>query len=169
MPRQRKWFAARIAFELHSQEAAIRRQPCCGTWALWDSTDAGLSISTGTSTGSRSASSPPAPITWSLWTVKEVGRIPDCGGWGVHGKGSAQAKAVDVATAAGAKAGYVCLHTAADGFSRLAFIETLSDEKAVSAIGFMHRARGWFAGRRITHIQRIVTDNVPASAPKTSR
>jgi hypothetical protein len=63
----------------------------------------------------------------------------------------------------------VFLHIAGDGFSRLACTEALSDEKAVTAIGFMHRARVWFAARWITHIQRIVTDNVPASAPKTSR
>lgn len=33
--------------------------------------------------------------------VKKVGRIPNGGGWRVQGKGSAQAKAVAVATAAG--------------------------------------------------------------------
>lgn len=30
---------------------------------------------------------------------------------------------------------------------------------AVTAIGFMHRARVWFAAHGIDHIQRIVTDN----------
>jgi transposase InsO family protein len=64
-----------------------------------------------------------------------------------------------VGTAAGAKAGYVFLHTTLDGFSRLAYTEALPDEKTVTAIGFMHRARVWFAAHGITHIQRIVTDN----------
>jgi transposase InsO family protein len=63
------------------------------------------------------------------------------------------------ATKAGTRAGYVYLHTAVDGFSRLAYTEALPDEKAVTAIGFMHRARVWFAAHGIIHIQRIVTDN----------
>lgn len=48
--------------------------------------------------------------------VKKVGRIPDGGGWRVHGKGRTQAKAVAVATAAGTRAGYVYLHSAVDGY-----------------------------------------------------
>jgi transposase InsO family protein len=48
---------------------------------------------------------------------------------------------------------------AVDGFSRLAYTEALPDEKAVTAIGFMHRARAWLAAHGIIHIQRIVTDN----------
>lgn len=80
--------------------------------------------------------------------VKKVGRIPDGGGWRVHGKGSPQAKAVASATRAGTRAGYVYLHSAIDGFSRLAYTEALADEKAVTAIGFMHRARVWFAAPR---------------------
>ena len=71
----------------------------------------------------------------------------------------AAAKAVVAATKAGTRAGYVYLHTAVDGFSRLAYTEALPDEKAVTAIGFMHRARVWFAAHGIIHIQRIVTDN----------
>ncbi|GFH01929.1 hypothetical protein MHIP_24120 [Mycolicibacterium hippocampi] len=91
--------------------------------------------------------------------VKKVGRIPDGGGWRVHGKGSAQAKAVASATTAGTRAGYVYLHSAVDGYSRLAYTEALDDERAVTAIGFVHRARVWFAAHGINHIQRIVTDN----------
>ena len=37
------------------------------------------------------------------------------------------------------------LHSAVDGFSRLAYTEALTDEKASTAIGFMHRARVFFA------------------------
>jgi hypothetical protein len=46
-----------------------------------------------------------------------------------------------------------------DGYSRLAYTEALPDEKAATAIGFMHRARVFFAAHGIVHIQRIVTDN----------
>lgn len=91
--------------------------------------------------------------------VKKVGRIPEGGGWRIHGRGSVQVKGVERAKAAGTRAGYVYLHSAVDGFSRLAYTEALDDERAVTAIGFMHRARVWFAAHGITHIQRIVTDN----------
>jgi transposase InsO family protein len=42
---------------------------------------------------------------------------------------------------------------------RLAYTEALDDEKATTAIGFMHRARAWLAVHGITQIERIVTDN----------
>jgi transposase InsO family protein len=90
---------------------------------------------------------------------KEGGTHTGRRGWRVHGKGSAQAKAVAAATAAGARAGYVFLHTAVDGYSRIAYTEALPDEKATTAIGFMHRARVWLAAHGITRIERIVTDN----------
>lgn len=65
--------------------------------------------------------------------VKKVGRTPDGGGWRVHGM--ARAKAVALATAAGTRAGYVYLHFAADGYSRLTYTEALTDEKAITASG----------------------------------
>jgi transposase InsO family protein len=91
--------------------------------------------------------------------VKKAGRIPDGGGWRVHGRGSAQHKANDRAKAAGARAGYVYLHSAIDGFSRLAYTEHLPDETARTAIGFWARARAFFAVHGITRITRVVTDN----------
>ncbi|WP_328435373.1 IS481 family transposase [Nocardia puris] len=91
--------------------------------------------------------------------VKKVGRIPDGGGWRVHGKGSAQARTVGRAKKKGARAGYVYLHSAVDGYSRLAYTEALTDEKAATAIGFTHRARAFFAAHGIRFIERIVTDN----------
>jgi hypothetical protein len=92
-------------------------------------------------------------------TRAEVGRIPEGGGWRAHGKGFDQAKAVERAKAAGARAGYVYLHSAVDGYSRLAYTEALTDEKASTAVGFMHRARVFFAAHGIGHINRIITDN----------
>lgn len=91
--------------------------------------------------------------------IKKVGRIPDGGSWRVHGRGSDQAKKVERVKTTGARAGYVYLHSAVDGFSRLAYTEVLADEKASTAIGFMHRARVFFAAHGITHIHRVVTDN----------
>ena len=45
----------------------------------------------------------------------------------------------------GARAGYTYLHTAIDGFSRLAYTEALDDEKASTTIGFFCRARASMA------------------------
>src|SRR5829696_2466222 len=71
--------------------------------------------------------------------VKKVGRIPDGGGWRTHGRGSDHHRAVDRAKVAGARAGYVYLHSA--------------------VVGFWARARAWFAAHGITGITRMVTDN----------
>jgi hypothetical protein len=61
--------------------------------------------------------------------------------------------------ARGSRTGYVYLHSAIDGYSRLAYTEALGDEKAITAVAFLGRARGWFAAHGITGIERIVTDN----------
>lgn len=91
--------------------------------------------------------------------VKKVGRIPDGGGWRAHGRGSAADKAAQRAKAKGARAGYVYLHSAVDGYSRLAYTEHLPDEKAITTIGFFHRARAFFAAHGIRRLVRVVTDN----------
>ncbi|WP_433711128.1 IS481 family transposase [Nocardia sp. CA-084685] len=91
--------------------------------------------------------------------IKKVGRIPDGGGWRTHGRGSDHAKAVARAKTHGTRTGYVFLHTAVDGYSRLAYTEALPDEKATTAIGFVFRARAFFAAHGIDRIERIVTDN----------
>ena len=91
--------------------------------------------------------------------VKKVGRIPDGGGWRIHGRDSDQAKTVGRAKSAGARRGYTYLHSAVDGFSRLSYTEPLSDEKGATAAAFLARAKAWFAAHGITHIHRIVTDN----------
>lgn len=91
--------------------------------------------------------------------VTKVERIPDGGGWRTHGRGSHHAKAVDRTKTRGARAGYVYLHSAVDGFSRLAFTETLADEKATTTIGFWACARAFFAAHGIARITRVATDN----------
>ena len=110
--------------------------------------------------------------------VKKVGRIPDGGGWRTHGRGSTQAKTVERAKTAGSRAGYVYLHSAVDGFSRLAYTEALADETAKTAVGFWARSQAWFAAHGITRITRVITDNgswsnapevFPTSEPMTSR
>jgi transposase InsO family protein len=91
--------------------------------------------------------------------VKKVGRIPEGGGWRMHGRDSAEHRAVDRAKTAGAKAGYTYLHSAVDGFTRLAYTEAHDNETAATAIGFLFRARVFFAAHAITRFTRVVTDN----------
>lgn len=94
--------------------------------------------------------------------VKKVGRIPDGGGWRAHGRGSAQALAADRAKSKPGnrqRPGYSYLHSAIDGFSRLAYTEALPNETAATAISFWARARAWFTAHGIDQITRVVTDN----------
>jgi len=86
--------------------------------------------------------------------VKKLGRIPKGGGWRVHGR------VARPATHARRKAaiGYAFIHSAVDGYSRLAYSEGLSNEQAITAIGFWHRARAFFARHGI-EIERVLTDN----------
>src|SRR5665648_327695 len=82
-------------------------------------------------------------------------------------KRRASDKAARRAKAKGARAGYVYLHSAVDGFSRLAYTEHLPDEKATTTIGFFHRARAFFAAHGITRLVRVITDNGPNYTAKT--
>ena len=91
--------------------------------------------------------------------IKKVGVIPDGGGWRMHGRGSAHAKTVDRGKKRGTRTGYVYLHSIVDGFSRLAYTEALSDEKGVTAVGFINRAKAFFAAHGIARFTRVVTDN----------
>lgn len=81
--------------------------------------------------------------------VKKFGKIPPGGGWRIHGRGNV------VRTR---KVGHTFLHEAVDDHSRIAYAEFLADETAVTSLGFMMRARQWFADRGIT-IQAVMTDN----------
>ena len=82
--------------------------------------------------------------------VKKLGRIPDGGGWRVHGR----------AARPGRKRGqgYTYLHTALDDHSRLAYSELLTDERQETAAAFWIRAAAHFASCGIT-VARVLTDN----------
>ena len=62
--------------------------------------------------------------------------------------------------------GWEFAHVAIDDASRVAYVEILHDERAVSAQAFLIRARAWFADRGVT-IQRILTDNGSCYVAKT--
>jgi transposase InsO family protein len=50
------------------------------------------------------------------------------------------------------------VHSAIDGYSRLAYSEALDDETAATALAFWARARTFFADYGIT-VERVLTDN----------
>jgi transposase-like protein len=85
--------------------------------------------------------------------VKKIGRIPDGGGWRVHGRqmGSAGKKK--------ARVGYDYIHSAVDDHTRLAYSEILNDEQGNTAAEFMKRAASFFEAHGIASIERVMTDN----------
>jgi transposase InsO family protein len=85
--------------------------------------------------------------------VKKLGRIPRGGGWRLHGRahrGGQSKKRVPI--------GYAFVHSAVDGYSRLAYSEVLADEQATTAAGFWARAVSYFSSHDIT-VERVLTDN----------
>jgi transposase InsO family protein len=83
--------------------------------------------------------------------VKKLGRIPQGGGWRLHGRAAG-----DRVRARGI--GYDYVHVAVDDHTRLAYAEVLSDERGTSCAGFLTRAGVFFAAHNIS-IQRVLTDN----------
>jgi transposase InsO family protein len=81
--------------------------------------------------------------------VKKLGRVPDGGGWRVHGR-SEQVR--------GRGNGWDYVHVAIDDHTRLAYAEVLPDERAATCAGFLRRAVAWFATHGVT-IRRVLTDN----------
>ena len=55
-------------------------------------------------------------------------------------------------------AGWEYCHVAVDDTSRLAYVEVLENERAVTCIGFLRRAMSWFAAHGIV-VERVMTDN----------
>ncbi|MFC8867969.1 IS481 family transposase [Streptomyces sp. NPDC057148] len=157
--RTEKWSAARIAFELQTEGISLsRRTVSRHLLALGLNRRRFIDPSGDTNREPRKITAR-RPGHMVHIDVKKVGRIPDGGGWRVHGRGSPQAKRVERRKTKGARGGYAYLHSAVDGYSRLAYTEALPDEQATTAVAFLHRARAWFAAHGIAYIERIVTDN----------
>lgn len=55
-------------------------------------------------------------------------------------------------------AGWEFVHVCVDDATRLAYVEVLEDERAVTAIGFLRRAVEWFGSMGIT-VERVMSDN----------
>lgn len=84
--------------------------------------------------------------------VKKLGRIPDGGGWRVHGR------AVTAAAQHRLSRGWDFIHVAVDDCTRLAYAEVLPDEKGETCAQFLHRAVAWFREQGVT-VRRVLTDN----------
>jgi hypothetical protein len=81
--------------------------------------------------------------------IKKLGRIPDGGGWKVHGRQNRPNLHH--------RLGYAFIHTAVDDHSRLAYSEIHADERAATAAGFWSRANAWFGSCGI-QVRAVLTD-----------
>ena len=84
--------------------------------------------------------------------VKKLGRIPDGGGWRVHGRDGV----LDRSHKGGL--GYDKVHIAVDDHPRLAFVQVHPDEKGATCAKSMADAVAWFAEQGVA-IKRVMTDN----------
>jgi transposase InsO family protein len=91
--------------------------------------------------------------------VKKLGRIQVMG-HAVTGNRSQRARRTRIGNNGRflGTAGWEFVHVAVDDATRLAYVEVLTDEKATTAIGFLHRAVKHFASYGIT-VERLITDN----------
>jgi transposase InsO family protein len=88
--------------------------------------------------------------------VKKLGRIgPKGAGHRVTGSKRGQANR---GRDGKRTAGWEYVHVAIDDATRLAYVEVLTDEKAITAIGFLRRAVAHYAAYGIT-TERLITDN----------
>lgn len=168
-PASRTGRAARHAAPTRSARTSETRSSACdaltsgaplGSPANWPSSASRCRPrpSTGSSSGEGSTSCgrstrPPERTP----DVKKVGKIPDGGGWRVHGRDSQQA--LESRRKKNKRPGYTYIHAAVDDHSRLAYAECLNDERAVTAVEFLERALIFFASHGITDITSVLTDN----------
>jgi transposase InsO family protein len=92
--------------------------------------------------------------------VKKLGRIQ--GGYGkrvtASGRRHNRATITDAAGHRRLLVGWEYVHIAIDDATRLAYVEVLADEKALTAVGFLRRAVAHYASHGIT-VERLITDN----------
>jgi transposase len=129
--------------------------------------------------GKRSRLAPPEPVNRYERArpgelvhidVKKLGRIEGGPGKRILGRPGTRRspRRTDAAGVRRAVVGWECVHVAVDDFSRLAFVEVLPDQTAMSAIGFLERAVSFFASHGI-RVQRVMTDNGSAYVSQAHR
>ncbi|WP_344248063.1 helix-turn-helix domain-containing protein, partial [Actinocorallia libanotica] len=77
--------------------------------------------------------------------VKKLGRIPDGGGWRIHGRAACPDRRRTT--------GFDYVHSAVDDHTRIAYSEIHTDEKAATCAAFLERAAAHFADLGITRIE----------------
>ena len=85
--------------------------------------------------------------------IKKLGRVPDGGGWRIHGREQRPNRKRGP--------GWDFIHAAIDDHSRLAYTEIHPDERADTCVEFWTRARAFFANHNIT-VTGVMTDNAKA-------
>ena len=91
-----------------------------------------------------------APGELAHLDVKKLGRIPEGGGWRIHGRQGRSGRRPGP--------GYDFIHSLVDDHSRLAYSEVLADERGTTCAAFLLRAANFFADHGI-QLQRVMTDN----------
>lgn len=159
MRRDHKWSASRIEFELALENVSVSRRTIARLLLQLGLNRRKFIDPAGETNREPQRILAARPGHMIHVDVKKVGRIPCGGGWRVHGRDSPEARAVERAKNRAKRPGYVYLHSAIDGHTRLAYTEALEDEKGGTAALFLERAKSWYAAHGITSIERIVTDN----------
>ncbi len=93
--------------------------------------------------------------------VKKLGRIgPHGAGHQALGRNWAKVgrSSTDAAGVRRMQTGWERVHVCVDDATRLAYVEVLPDEKAITAIGFLKRAIGFYRSHGIT-VEQLMTDN----------
>ena len=96
--------------------------------------------------------------------VKKLGKVPAGGGWRMLGRTQGNHNAwADRSSGRRSKRGYPLrghhfLHTAIDGYSRLAYSEVLPDERKETAAAFWLHANAYFTELGIK-VRKVLTDN----------
>ncbi len=85
--------------------------------------------------------------------VKKLGRVPEGGGWRVHGRERDRAGKFKTQSP-----GFDYLHVAVDDHSRFAYVEVHADEKGETCAGFLERTKDRFAEMGVD-VERVMTDN----------
>jgi transposase len=118
--------------------------------------------------GKRSRLEPPEPVNRYERSaagelihidIKKLGRIEGGPGKRITGRRSRWRGKTDAAGVRRQRIGWEYLHVAIDDYSRLAYAEVLDNEKASTAIAFLHRAVAFFAGHGIC-VERVMTDGM---------
>lgn len=115
MRREQKWPASRITFELQQDGIAVSRRTVTRLLAQLGLNRRRFIDPNGETNREPQQIVAARPGHMVHVDVKKVGRIPDGGGWRVHGRGSTHAKAVDRAKNRGTRTGYVSEDARRDG------------------------------------------------------